>query len=44
MTFKNMFEESMAETFPNLKKGYLGVRRTGGPKQDEPKQIHQDIL
>ena len=34
----------MAENFPNLKKGkhryWIGTRSTGGPKQDESKQIY----
>ena len=38
---ENVFEEIMAENFPNLKKEtYPVTGSTEGPEQDEPKQIH----
>ena len=39
---ENVFEEIMAENFPNLKKGnrYPGKGTTEGLKQDEPKQTY----
>ena len=38
---ENVFDEVMAENFPNLKKvTYPGTGNTQGPKQDEPKQTH----
>ena len=43
---KNVFEEIMAENFPNLgKETYPGTGSTEGPKQDKPKtDLHQGIL
>ena len=42
---KNVFNEIMAENFPNLKKEhkYSGTGSTRDPKQDEPKQTHTNI-
>ena len=38
---KNVFEEIIAENFPNLKKEmYQGTGSTEGPKQYEPKQTY----
>ena len=43
---ENVFEEIMAENFPNLgKETYPGTGSTEGPKQDKPKtDLHQGIL
>ena len=38
---ENIFEEIMAENFPNLKKEtYPDIGSTEGPKQVEPKQTY----
>ena len=38
MGIENVFEEIMAENFPNIKKEtYPGIGNTEGPKQGKPK-------
>ena len=37
---ENIFEEIIAENFPNQKNRYQDSRITGGPKQIELKQAH----
>ena len=37
---ENIFEETMSENFPNLKKKDIKIGSTEGPKQVEPKQAY----
>ena len=40
----NIFEEIMAENFPNLMNRYQGIGSREGPKQIKPKQTHTIII